>query len=218
MLAWTSSSGIPVQAYRMDMVAGDGGGDVGRRWRRRQGLRRQRVVGGLFLRLWTSLRPCRSSSSSPPCTFGWCLRSCSLNLQYAAVTCTHSANCQKKKPLRSHKCCSWVKRARCCASTGSWSRLCRKLCCSRSCSTLTRWSMCLLRFLGMSSSRTRLLTWPLLCRQRPGRDSAEKCRGSAVGHARCARPGSRRAETAILLRFLWRLEGFMAVLSLFFGR
>ena len=34
MFAWTSSPGIPVQAYRMDMVAGGRGGDVGRPWRR----------------------------------------------------------------------------------------------------------------------------------------------------------------------------------------
>ena len=56
----------------------------------------KRVVVGLFLRLWTSLRPCRSSSSSPRGTFGWCLRSSSstecFNLQYAAVACTHSAS------------------------------------------------------------------------------------------------------------------------------
>ena len=72
------------------------------------GLRLQRVVVGLFLRLWTSLRPCRLSSSSLRCTCGWCLRSSSSTS--ASTSCfmvayTHSANCAL--PWRSHRCCSW---------------------------------------------------------------------------------------------------------------
>ena len=35
--------------------------------------------------------PCRSSSSSPRCTFGWCSRSSSST--ECAEACTHSANC-----------------------------------------------------------------------------------------------------------------------------
>ena len=78
----------------------------------------------------------------------------------------------------------------------------------------------------LASSRTRLLTLPLLCRQGPGRDSAENWRSPAVVAVSwtrlltcpfSARPGSRRAETAILLRCLWRLEGFMAVVTPYFA-
>ena len=137
---------------------------------------------GLFLRLWTSLRPCRSSSSSPRCTFGWCLRSA--HRQSASTSSMRRWRVPTvqtvEKTVEIPQVLFLGFRGRFCATTGSWSRLCRKLWSSRSCSTLTGWSMSLLGFLGVSSSRTRLLTWPLLCRQRPGRDSAENCRGSAV--------------------------------------
>ena len=49
------------------------------------GLRLQRVVVGLLLRLWTSLRPCRLSSSTLRCTRGWCLRS--ISLTSASTSC-----------------------------------------------------------------------------------------------------------------------------------
>ena len=67
------SSNVELWAFSsMGRRGGVRGGDGGL-----AGLRLQGVVVGLFLRLWTSLRPCRLSSSSLRCTRGWCLRSSS---------------------------------------------------------------------------------------------------------------------------------------------
>ena len=99
------SSNVELWAFsRVGRGGGVRGGDGGL-----AGLRLQRVVVGLFLRLWTSLRPCRLSSSSLRCTRGWCLRSSSSTS--ASTSCfmvayTHSANCALS--LRSHRCCSWT--------------------------------------------------------------------------------------------------------------
>ena len=98
--AQTLSFGLSAEWGRGVGVRGGDGGLAG--------LRLQRVVVGLFLRLWTSLRPCRLSSSSLRCTRGWCLRSSSSTSALTScvmVAYTHSANCAL--PLRSHRCCSW---------------------------------------------------------------------------------------------------------------
>ena len=99
------SSNVELWAFsRVGRGGGVRGGDGGL-----AGLRLQRFVVGLFLRLWTSLRPCRLSSNSLHRMCGWCLRSSSSTS--ASTSCfmvakTHSANCAL--PLRFHRCCSFT--------------------------------------------------------------------------------------------------------------
>ena len=122
MLAWTSSSGIPVQAYRMDMVAGGGGGDVGRRWRRRQGRGRWSGAGGDFLEQFFGYgRPCdhavTSSNSSSSTTRP---RSSSSTEWWAVLLCGRDVFPQCKLCGRPWKF-SWCR-------SGSWFLTCPLLC------------------------------------------------------------------------------------------